>query len=61
VAVATTPAPVPAADPVHSTPVLRTPTPRFSAFVPGEALFLDDEKVVLDWPDVSGRVIEELR
>ena len=27
----------------------------------GESLFLDDEKMVLDWPDVSGRVIEELR
>jgi chromosomal replication initiator protein DnaA len=28
---------------------------------PGDPFFLDDEKVVWDWPDVSGRVIEELR
>lgn len=27
----------------------------------GESLFLDDEKMVMDWPDVGGRVIEELR
>jgi hypothetical protein len=26
-----------------------------------DAFFLDGEKVVWDWPDVSGRVIEELR
>lgn len=26
-----------------------------------DAFFLDDEKVVWDWPDVSGRAIEELR
>lgn len=26
-----------------------------------DAFFLDDEKVVWDWPDVTGRVIEELR
>jgi chromosomal replication initiator protein DnaA len=26
-----------------------------------DTFFLDDEKVVWDWPDVSGRVVEELR
>ena len=26
-----------------------------------DAFFLDDEKVVWDWPDVGGRAIEELR
>jgi len=26
-----------------------------------DEFFLDDEKVVWDWPDVSGRVIEDLR
>jgi chromosomal replication initiation ATPase DnaA len=26
-----------------------------------DAFFLDDEKVVWDWPDVTGRVVEELR
>jgi len=25
------------------------------------AAFLDDEKVVREWPDVAGRIIEELR
>jgi chromosomal replication initiator protein len=32
-----------------------------AAVAPSDALFLDEEKTVLDWPDVSGRVIEELR
>ena len=27
----------------------------------GDAFFLDDEKVVWDWPDVAGRAIEDLR
>jgi chromosomal replication initiator protein len=27
----------------------------------GDAFFLDPEKVVLDWPDLDGRIIEELR
>ncbi len=28
---------------------------------PADPLFLDEEKVIWDWPDVSGRAIEELR
>ena len=32
-----------------------------SVQVPVDPFFLDDEKVVWDWPDVSGRAIEELR
>ncbi len=28
---------------------------------PIDDFFLDDEKVIWDWPDVGGRVIEELR
>lgn len=32
---------------------------RQSALTP--KAFLDDEKVVRDWPDLSGRVIEDLR
>ena len=42
-----------------------TPTPGFiSPVAPGSAAdpyFLDDEKVVWDWPDAAGRLIEELR
>ncbi len=34
------------------------PAPRHIA---GDAFFLDDEKVVWDWPDIGARVIEELR
>jgi hypothetical protein len=26
-----------------------------------DEFFLDDEKIVWDWPDVAGRVIEEFR
>jgi hypothetical protein len=26
-----------------------------------DGFFLDEEKVVWDWPDVSGRAIEDLR
>jgi hypothetical protein len=26
-----------------------------------DAFFLDDEKVIWDWPEMSGRVIEEWR
>ncbi|HUF27118.1 MAG TPA: DnaA/Hda family protein [Gemmatimonadaceae bacterium] len=32
-----------------------------SAQTPVDTFFLDDEKVVWDWPEVAGRVIEELR
>ncbi|HVE78802.1 MAG TPA: DnaA/Hda family protein [Gemmatimonadaceae bacterium] len=32
-----------------------------STSAPVDSFFLDDEKVVWDWPDVSGRAIEELR
>jgi chromosomal replication initiator protein len=40
------------------------PTPRFSvaANFPGEdGFFLDDEKVIWEWPDLAGRLIEEVR
>jgi chromosomal replication initiator protein len=36
------------------------PTPR-SVPVGVDVFFLDDEKVVWDWPDVTGRVVEDLR
>ena len=49
------------AAPPRASGVAHTPTPRFMSIVPGEPVFLDDEKMVLDWPDVAGRVIEELR
>ena len=26
-----------------------------------DAFFLDDEKIVWEWPDVAGRLVEELR
>jgi chromosomal replication initiator protein len=41
-----------------------TPTPGFISPVAAGAAdpyFLDDEKVVWDWPDAAGRLIEELR
>ena len=37
----------------------RVPAPTAVAMV--DEFFLDDEKVIWDWPDVSGRVIEEWR
>ena len=45
----------------ETAPAPMRPTPRYMTIIPGESLFLDDEKMVLDWPDVAGRVIEELR
>jgi hypothetical protein len=40
-------------------------TPRFSVaagFARGEdTFFLDDEKVVWEWPDLAARLIEEVR
>ena len=35
--------------------------PQAAAGAKVDTFFLDDEKVVWDWPDVGGRVIEELR
>lgn len=37
-------------------------TPAFAAAAPqvGDVTFLDSEKVVWDWPDIGGRVIEEI-
>ena len=39
-------------------------TPRFSvaaAFTGEDGFFLDDEKVVWEWPDLAARLIEEVR
>jgi hypothetical protein len=36
----------------------RVPAPQTMAV---DAFFLDDEKVIWDWPEMSGRVIEEWR
>jgi len=36
----------------------RVPAPKEMAV---DAFFLDDEKVIWDWPEMSGRVIEEWR
>jgi hypothetical protein len=41
-------------------PVLR-PTPTRPSMRVADSTFLDREKVVWDWPDPSGRLIEELR
>jgi chromosomal replication initiator protein len=47
--------------PETAPPPARPVTPRSAGIMPGEPLFMDGEKMVLDWPDVAGRVIEELR
>jgi hypothetical protein len=58
------PAPAPAA----ASPAVAPPEAAMSAAAstpvapaPLDDFFLDDEKVIWDWPDVGGRVIEELR
>ena len=41
-----------------------TPTPRFSvaaSFLSEDGFFLDDEKVVWEWPDLAARLIEDVR
>lgn len=49
------------APPTAASPAL-APTPvRGMRAIGPDPTFLDAEKMVLDWPDVSGRVIEELR
>ena len=50
-------APVPAARPAPRTSRGATRTP----VAVEDTFFLDDEKVVWDWPDAAGRVIEEFR
>jgi hypothetical protein len=53
-----------AASPATALPVVAGPTAAPSTPVapaPLDDFFLDDEKVVWDWPDVGGRAIEELR
>jgi chromosomal replication initiator protein len=39
----------------------RSPTPVSRATPSGDAHFADQEKTVWDWPDLSGRIIEDLR
>ena len=39
----------------------RSPTPVSRATPSGDAHFADSEKTVWDWPDLSGRIIEDLR
>jgi chromosomal replication initiation ATPase DnaA len=39
----------------------RSPTPVSRAIPSGDAHFADREKTVWDWPDLSGRIIEDLR
>jgi chromosomal replication initiator protein len=44
-------------EPAGAAPVAPPPTVRQAA----DVFFLDDEKIVWDWPDVVGRLVEEMR
>ena len=36
-------------------------TPPITALTAGDRTFLDRERAVWDWPDIGGRLLEELR
>ena len=44
-------------EPSGATPVSAPAAVREAA----DSFFLDDEKIVWEWPDVAGRLVEELR
>ena len=46
---------------LEGAPMAPSPAPHAAPGANVDAFFLDDEKVVWDWPDVTGRIIEELR